>query len=207
VLALIVQAPWTKQQWAFPFLCVLATTPEVSARLGMRHKTLGQRARQVVRLLRRWPPAAPIKVRGDQAYSILELGLQCTQQQITLIAPLRLDSVIHQPAPARDPHTIGRPRVVGPRLPSLEHLLSDPQPVWERRWLPWYGEGERMLELCRGVACWDRFGSTPLPIRWVLTRDPTGKRPPKALFSTDPTQPADAIVRDAHEALEGGGDV
>jgi hypothetical protein len=32
-------------------LGVLATTPQVSAKLGIRHKTLGLRARQVVSLL------------------------------------------------------------------------------------------------------------------------------------------------------------
>ena len=47
-----------------------------------------------------------------------------------------------------------------------------------------------------GTAWWYRFGSTPLPIRWVLTRDPAGKRPPKAVFSTDQAQPAEEIVRD-----------
>jgi len=196
VLAVVVKVPWTKQRWALPFLSVLATTPDVSARLGIRHKTLGQRARQAVSLLRRWLPAAPIKVIGDQAYSILELGLHCTHEHITLIAPLRLDSVLQQPAPLRDPHTLGRPRIVGARLPSLEYILQDPQTVWQRLTLDWYGEGKRTLELCTGTACWYRFGSTPLPIRWVLTRDPTGKRPPKALFSTDQAQPAEAIVRD-----------
>ena len=207
VLAVVVRVPWTRQRWALPFLCVLATTPEVSAHLGVRHKTLGLRARQVVSLLRRWLPGVPIKLLGDGAYSILELGLQCARQQITLIAPFRLDSVIHQPAPVRTPHTVGRPRVVGPRLPSLEHVLSDPHTIWQRLTLDWYGEGPRALELCSGTACWYRFGSTPLPIRWVLTRDPAGKRPPKALFSTDQAQPADEIVRDAHEALECGDDV
>jgi hypothetical protein len=133
---------------------------------------------------------------GDQAYSILELGLECTRQQITLIAPFRLDSVLHQPAPLRDSHTIGRPRVVGPRLPSLQHVLHDPTTDWERLTLDWYGEGQRALDVCSGVACWYRFGSTPLPIRWVLTRDPAGKRPPNALFSTDQAQPAEEIVRD-----------
>ncbi len=196
VLAVVVRVPWTKQQWAFPFLCVLATTPEVSAQLGIRHKTLGLRARQVVSLLRRWLPGVSIKLMGDMAYSILELGWQCAAQQITLIAPFRLDSVIHQPAPVRTPHTVGRPRVVGPRLPSLEYVLSAPETVWHRLTLDWYGEGPRTLELCSGVACWYRFGSTPLPIRWVLTRDPAGKRPPKALFSTDQTQPAEEIVHD-----------
>lgn len=196
VLAVVVRVPWTRQRWALPFLCVLATTPEVSAQLGIRHKTLGLRARQVVSLLRRWLPGVPIKLLGDQAYSILELGLHAVRQQVTLIAPFRLDSVLHQPAPRRAPHTRGRPRVVGPRLPSLEHVLADPETVWERLVLDWYGEGERALELCSGTACWYRFGSTPLPIRWVLTRDPAGKRPPKALFSTDQAQPATEIVRD-----------
>jgi hypothetical protein len=137
-----------------------------------------------------------MKLLGDQAYSILERGVHCTRQQFTPIAPFRLDSVLHQAAPVRTPHTVGRPRVVGPRLPSLEPLLSAPHTVWERLILDWYGEGPRTLELCTGTACWYRFGSTPLPIRWVLTRDPTGKRPPKARFSTDQAQPAEEIVRD-----------
>jgi DDE superfamily endonuclease len=196
VLAVVVRVPWTQQRWALPFLCMLATTPEVSANLGLRHKTLGMRARQVVSLLRRWLPGVPIKLLGDGAYSILELGLHCTRQQITLIAPFRLDSMMHHPAPMRDPHTIGRPRVVGPRLPSLDSVLHDPHTEWERLTLDWYGEGQRTLELCTGTACWYRYGSTPLPIRWVLTRDPAGKRPAKALFSTDQAQPAEDIVHD-----------
>jgi hypothetical protein len=52
------------------------------------------------------------------------------------------------------------------------------------------------VEVCTGTALWDRYGSDPLPIRWVLTRDPEGKRPPKAIFSTDPTQTAEQIVSD-----------
>ena len=35
-----------------------------------------------------------------------------------------------------------------------------------------------------------------MPIRWVLTRDPEGKREPKAYFSTDQGQSAAAIVED-----------
>jgi hypothetical protein len=196
VLAVVVTVPWTRQRWALPFLGALATTPEVSQQLGLRHKTIGMRAHQLVSLLRRWLPGVPIKLMGDLAYSILELGLHCTQQQITLIAPFRLDSVIHQPPPARSKHTLGRPPVVGKRLPSIQHLLHDPQTVWQRLTLDWYGEGQRTLEFCSGTACWYRFGSIPLPIRWVLTRDPQGSRPAKALFSTDQAQPAEEIISD-----------
>jgi hypothetical protein len=67
VLAVVVSVPWTKQRWALPFLCVLATTPEVSTNLGIRHRTLGLRARQVVSLLRCWLPGVPMKLLGDRA--------------------------------------------------------------------------------------------------------------------------------------------
>ncbi len=148
VLAVVVTPPWTRQRWALPFLGTIATTPEVSAKLGIRHKTVGMRAHQLVSVLRHWVPEIPIKLMGDMAYSIWELGVHCAKEQITLIAPFRLDSVIHQPAPVRTPHTVGRPRVVGPRLPSLEHVLSDPHTIWQRLTLDWYGEGPRALELC-----------------------------------------------------------
>ena len=89
-----------------------------------------------------------------------------------------------------------RPRVVGKRLPSLEQVLQDPQTAWQKLTLDWYDQGERTVEVCTGTALWYRYGSDPLPIRWVLTRDPSGKHPPKALFSTDLTQTAEQIIKD-----------
>lgn len=194
VMAVVVTLPWTKQQCALPFLCVLTTTPEVSASLGKRHKTVGMWAHQIVSLVRCWFPALPITLLGDTAYSILELGGHCQKLQVPLITPFRMDSVIHEAPPERDAHTIGRPRVVGPRLPSLEMVLSDPNTQWQHLTLDWYGQGKRALEVCTGTALWYRAGCDPVPIRWVLTRDPPGRRPPKALFSTDQTQTAELIV-------------
>ena len=115
---------------------------------------------------------------------------------MTLVTTGRLDAVLHEPPPERTQHTIGRPRVEGLRLPALEQVLQDPETVWQQLTLDWYGQGERTLEMCTGTALWYRSGYDPLPIRWVLTRDPLGKRPPKAIFSTDPTQTAEQIVSD-----------
>jgi hypothetical protein len=195
-MAVVVTLPWTKQRWALPFLCVLATTPEVSERLGKRHKTIGMWAHQMISLVRRWLPNHEIKLMGDTAYSVLELGLHAKAQHVTLITTGRLDAVLHEPPPERSRHTIGRPRVVGKRLPALEQVLQDSETVWQKLTLDWYGEGKRTLEMCTGTALWYRYGYDPLPIRWVLTRDPLGKRPPKAIFSTDPTQLAEQIISD-----------
>jgi hypothetical protein len=196
VMAVAVTLPWTQQKWALPFLCVLATTPEVSERLGKRHKTVGMRAHQMVGLVRRWLPDRSIKLMGDTAYCVLELGLQAKAQQVTLITTGRLDAVLHEPPPERTRHTIGRPRVGGFRLPALEKVLQDQETVWQKLTLNWYGQGERTLEVCTGTALWYRYGCDPLSIRRVLTRDPLGKRPPKAIFSTDPAQSAEEIMKD-----------
>ena len=75
VMAVVVSLPWTKQRWVLPFLCVLTTTPEVSEQLGKRHKTVGMWAHQMISLVRRWLPDRPLKLMGDTAYSVLELGL------------------------------------------------------------------------------------------------------------------------------------
>src|SRR5258708_5787768 len=97
-----------------------------------RHKTVGMWARQMVKLVRRWFPTLPITLLGDTAYSILELGLECQKHQVTLITPFHLDAVLHEPPPERDAHTIGRPRVLGQRLPSLDVLLADPKTTGQR---------------------------------------------------------------------------
>jgi len=161
-------------------------------------------AQQMVSLVRRWLPDREITLMGDPASRVLELGLHAQAQQGTLITTGRLDAVLHEPPPMRTPHTIGRPRVVGNRLPALETVFQDPDTVWQPLTLDWSGEGERTVEICTGTALWDRSGYAPLPIRWILTRDPAGKRPPNAICSTDPTHTDEQITRDAHDALESG---
>jgi len=150
----------------------------------------------MISLVSRRLPDRPIKLMGDTAYTVLELGLHAQAQQVTLITTGRLDAVLHEPPPQRTRHTIGRPRVVGQRLPSLEQILQNSETHWQKLTLDWYGEGEQTLEFCTGTALRYRYGSDPLPIRWVLTRDPSGKRPPKAIFSTDSTQTAEQIISD-----------
>lgn len=55
----------------------------VSERLGKRHKTVGMWAQQMISLVRRWLPDHSIKLMGDTAYSVLELGLHARHQQVT----------------------------------------------------------------------------------------------------------------------------
>lgn len=193
VMAVIVPVPWSKQPWALPFLVVLATTPGVSEQLGLRHHTIGERTQQMVRLVHRFLPERQVRVLGDTAYSCLELGVQARRCGVTLVTPARLDSVLHAPPPEQRRRG-GKPQVVGARLPSLEAVLADPATVWQQSQIEWYAQGPRTVEWCTGTALWYRIGHPPLPIRWVLTRDPAGKRPVKALLCTDQTLSAQTII-------------
>ena len=145
---------------------------------------------------RRWLPDRAIKLVGDGAYSVVELGTACRKQQVTLIAPLRFDACLYTPPPARQPRQMGRPRLVGQRLPQLDQVLFNPRTLWQKAWVTWYGQGKRRIEWCSGTALWYRGGQTPLPIRWVLTRDPEGKHEPRAYFSTDQTQSGLSMITD-----------
>ena len=58
----------------------------------------------------------------------------------------------------------------------------------------WYDGADRALEIAGGTAVWYHNGFEPLPIRWVLTRDPFGRLDPRAYFSTRPEDQAASIV-------------
>src|SRR2546421_1851519 len=195
-MALVVSLPWTELTWAVTFLRVLAPTAKVREARKVRHKALARLAEQMVRVGRRWLPNVPIKVIGDGAYSVIELGLTCVKLHASLIAPLRLDARLFAPPPPPEPHQMGRPPKVGKRLPNLSTVLNNPETEWETLTLNWYGGTQRKLAVTTGAAPWYSTRTAPLPIRRVLSRDPEGKREPKAYFSTDQAQSAGEMVED-----------
>ncbi|MBY0334031.1 MAG: hypothetical protein K2X49_25520 [Acetobacteraceae bacterium] len=116
--------------------------------------------------------------------------------QITCVTRLRLDAALYEPAPPRRPGAIGRPRTKGARLPTLAAVLADKTTRWRRVAVPgWYGEGERVVEICSDTAVWRHGGMPVVPIRWVLLRDPHRRFDPQALLCTDLTQEPLQILR------------
>jgi hypothetical protein len=88
------------------------------------------------------------------------------------------------PPKPRRPGQGGRPAGVGPRLPKLEDQLQDPASRWQTIQVRWYDQRRRRLQILTGTALWYRFGLPPLPVRWLLVRDPKGRSEPRAFFST-----------------------
>ena len=98
---------------------------------------------------------------------------------------LRLDAALYEPAPPREPGTMGRPRLKGERLDTLKKLLEEPETEWTEVSVAWYDGGKRTLEIVSNTAVWYHSGKPPVPIRWVLIRDPLCELEPQALLCTE----------------------
>lgn len=194
-LMLLVPVPWAGRVWALPFLTVLAPSERFARERGGRHKRLTDWARQALLQAARWMPGRRVVAVTDSGYAALDL-LAAVRRRVCVVARLRTDARLFDPAPPRRPGTIGRPRVVGQRQPALARRLADPSTSWRAVTVPgWYGGGDRHVEAATGTGVWHHPGLPVVPLRWVIVRDPAGRFRPLALLCTDPdAAPADILA-------------
>ena len=196
-LMLLAPIPWAKRIWALPFLTVLAPSERYYKGKVRKHKKLTEWARQIVLQARRWLPKRFLVVVADSSFAVIDLLWQLRQLKnpICVITRLRLDAALYEPVrPA--PGKRGRPRKKGQRLPTLEKVAEDKHTGWKRLVVQeWYGEKKRALELTSKTAIWYHTGQPPLPIRWVIVRDPKKIFKTQALLCTDPNISAEQIIQ------------
>ena len=191
------QIPWAHRVWALPLLTVLAPSEPYYRTRGRQPKKLTDWARQLILQLRRWLPDRDLVVVGDGAYAALDL-LQCCRsltQPVSFITRLRLDARLYHPPPARQPRQRGRSRIIGPRQTPLAQLLHHPNTSWTAASVAWYGGHARTVALTSHTALWYVSGKPPVPIRWVLIRDPQSRFQPQALLCTDPNADPVQIIQ------------
>ncbi len=187
-LMLLCPISWAGRVWALPFLTVLAPSERYRQERGKRHKTLADWARQMLSQVRRWLPERALVVVADSGYAVLTLLDRCRtlKRPITMITRLRLDAGLYAPVPERKAGQIGQPRKKGKRLPTLEQVLGNRKTKWSPITVAhWYNQGARPVEVVSRTAVWYHSGMPPVPLRWVLIRDPEAKFAPQALLCTD----------------------
>jgi len=197
-LMLLAPIPWAQRVWALPFLTVLAPSERYYQERKRAHKKLTDWAKQVLLQASRWLPGRKLVVVMDASFAAIDFLWQVAKlaHPITLIARFRLDAALYAPAPKCRSRRKGRPRKKGKRLPTLEQVLKDARTSWKKMLVPnWYGQGRREVEITSATAVWYHHGMPPLPIRWVLIRDPKGKFKTQALLCTDLTEKPEQILK------------
>jgi hypothetical protein len=184
-LHLLAPIPWAGRVWALPFLTALAPSERCAQQQRRRYKPLTLWARQLICVVHRWQAHRRLVVVGDRTYAALEF-LDAVRSVATVVTRLRLDAHLCEPAPTRRPGQTGRPRLVGARLPNLSTHATNPAANWTSYTVArWYGE--RSIQLLSATAVWYHTGLPPVPIRWVLIRDPLGQFVTQAVLCADVT--------------------
>lgn len=181
---LLPHVPWAGRVWGLPFLTILAPSQRYANERQRRHKKLTDWGRQALLQVARWLPGRQIIAVADSSYAVIDL-LNAVRRRICMITRLRLDARLFDPPARRRPGTIGRPRVIGQRQPTLAERLANPKTRWRAlKVTGWYARGERRVEIVSGTALWHHPGRL-VPIRYVLVRDVAGELRPQAFLCTD----------------------
>src|SRR5215475_9939456 len=181
---LLVHVPWADRIMALPFLTLLAPSKRFYSGKSRAPKTLVDWARQAALQIRRWLPDRYMVLVADSAFAAIEF-LAAVCNYVCVVTRLRLDAnLFHFPPPQRKGR--GRRPIKGKPHKKLSTILKDRKVVWKRyRVSLWYGRTNRIVEITTGTALWYRGGVPPVPIRWLLVRDPSGELDPQAFLATD----------------------
>ena len=153
-LSILVPVPWSRRCWALPFLTVLLLSPKTSAKLNKRHRSSVERAGQLISLVRRWQPEREVIIAADGGFAAVPLVQHCQRNRIkvSLVSRLRLDARLFE-VPEPQPKSKRGPKPKkGLRQPTLQQRLQDPNPVWTRLKVNWYG-GQKKQSSRSGRCC------------------------------------------------------
>ena len=182
-LAVLVPVPWGGRVWALPILTALSWPEGRGPRRG--HKSSIDWARQLVLQVRRWVPHRELILVTDGGFAAVELASDCRRHDVTLICRLRIDAALYDPPGPPVPGRRGPRPTKGPRQPSPKRRAADPATAWEAVDVDWYGGRRKAMRVVTGTALWHTVHLDPVPIRWVLARDPEGEHRDAAYLCTD----------------------
>jgi len=181
---LLVRVRWADRIMALPFLTLLAPSKRFYAGKSRAPKTLLDWARQAALQIHRWLPNRYIVLVADSAFAAIEF-LAAVCNHVCVVTRLRLDANLFEFPPQKRKGR-GRRPIKGKPHKKLSAILNDPKVSWQRyRVSLWYGRTNRIVEIATGTAIWYRGGVPPVPIRWLLVRDPSGELDPQAFLATD----------------------
>lgn len=192
VLAIAVPVPLSNRRWALPVLVALYRNEQTNEAEGRRHKTQGDLAQQLMRVLLGWFPEKQFVLVGDGDFSSHAMGrfVQKHRRRLTFVGKFYADAALYDPPPSYSGK--GRPRVKGARRPRPEDWVAQSQGF--KTQVDWYGGARRKVELIGGTGHWYKSGAGLVSLRWVYVEDREGTHRPEYFFSTDPSMPLVSIV-------------
>jgi DDE superfamily endonuclease len=190
-----VQRPVATRPWALPILGALDRPPEGGGVHGTRHQPPAHLVRLLLARLMRWFPERHFSFVGDSGYGTSETARFCQKhrQHLTLGSKLPGAAALYEPPPPRTRHTMGRPRVQGPKLASPREGVATTAKR-TRLTVAWYGGTTRDSEVVTGTGHWYRLGADLVAVRWGYVPAGTGTHRDAYFLTTDLTMKPQPMV-------------
>jgi len=194
-MTLSLKLPIVSRTLALPFLTVLEPSKKCNEELKRRHKTTLRWTSQMIFQIRRWiGKARQIILVGDGGFAAGQLAIDCICAGIALVTRLKMNASLFDFPPERISGKRGRPPRKGQKLKNFKQMLSLDTLPWRTAEVMGYGGIKRTIRFVSSTCMWGADGVTPVPIRWVLVIDPTGKLDPLPLMSTDTSLLPEQII-------------
>ena len=195
VMALSVKLPYMTRAIALPFMSVLEPSKKYNEQNNRHHKSTICWASQMIKQIKRWiGKKRQLILVGDGGFAAGRLALDCICYGVTLVSRLKMNARLFDFPPEKEPHMRGRPSLKGRRLINFNQMLSLEKLQWNEIEITGYGGTKRLVRFVSTTCIWGVDGVMPIPIRWVLVIDPTGKMDPLPLMSTDPLLTSRQII-------------
>lgn len=195
VMALSVKLPFMTRALALPFLTVLEPSKKHDEQMGRQHKTTLRWTSQMMRQVRRWiGKMRQIILVGDGGFAAGQLALDCIKYRVTLISRLKMNARLFDFPPEGQVRKRGRKPLKGGQLVNFKQMLTLDNLPWKEAEITGYSGVKRVVRYITNTCMWGADGAMPIPIRWVLVIDPTGKMDPLPLMSTDPLLTPEQII-------------
>ena len=195
VMAISLKSPMMKRALALPFFSVLEPSKKCYAARKGRHKTSLRWTSQMVLQVRRWVGKARLLILvGDGGFAAGQLALDCIRYGVTLVSRLKMNAALFDFPAEKRPGQRGRTAKKGIKLKNFKQMRTLEGLPWKEMEVISYGGEKRIARVISNTCMWGADGTTPIPIRWVLVMDPTGKLDPLPLMSTDPLMTPERMV-------------
>jgi hypothetical protein len=194
VMALSFRFNFAKRAFALPFLTVLEPSEKSSKKQGKPHKTTLDWSIQMVMQLVRWAPGIPFILVGDGGFACAKLAWTCLKYNMALVSRLKMNARIYALPEETPPGKRGRKPKKGQRLISFKEMLKMEDLPWEEIEIAGYEGKKKKIKYLTNTSMWGADGFCPIPIRWVLVKDPTEEMDPLPLMSTDVNLAAIKII-------------
>jgi hypothetical protein len=174
-------------------------TRRSKVRMKKKHRTPAQIARSLVAIVARWAPNRRFHLICDKVFASHELADSMNPKgkipglrNVSMVSHLQMDASLYSPPPPY--RGKGRKRVKGDKLPGPGLVASMPRVRWTTIEVAWYGGKRKVVKFISRNGLWYRCGYMATWVRWVLVRDPDGKREDRVIFTTDPGLSARDII-------------